>query len=180
MRTTAIETTKSTRAKGNAFNVLAITLLAVGLLSSSVFAEGKCGDADECLQAIRESIAKRGWLGIEYDTNEENGLPEIHRVLAESPAEKGGLQTGDFLLTINGASYQKGREEVYAEVKKSLVPGNEISFEVRRDDELVEVTVVAGEMPPAMAAQLVGRHMMEYHKNDAESESDTADDSDKR
>lgn len=129
-------------------------------------AGGKCGDTDECLHTMRDSIAKRGWLGIEYEDHDGEGLPEIVRVLEDGPAAEGGMRPGDRLVSINGVSYDSPREEIYAEVKKSLRPGNSVRFQVRRGDELVNLTVIAGQVPEHIAAQWIGRHMLEYHVAD--------------
>ena len=150
--------------------------LILGLVGPPAHAGGKCGDADECLQAMRDSIAKRGWLGIEYDTDEEKGLPEILKVLTNSPAEQGGLKRGDFLVSLNGVAYGGARKEIYAEVKKALIPGNEIVFQVERAEEVLEVKVTAGKVPDSVAAQWVGRHMIEYHDQAEETQGDSASD----
>lgn len=136
------------------------------LLASATSAGNRCGDTDECLRTMQQSIAKRGWLGIEYEEEGERGLPEILKVLEDSPAAAGGMQAGDLLLSINRVSYAQPREEVYAEVKRALVPGNELQLVVERDGEEVPLTIVAGQVPDSVAAQWVGRHMLEYHLDD--------------
>lgn len=155
--------------------VVAATLAV--LTVPSVYAGNKCGDTDACLRAMHESIARRGWLGIEYEDHDGEGLPEILQVFEGSPAAKGGMQPGDRLLSINGVSYGSPREEIYAEVKKSLTPGNDVRFEVRRGAEVVELTVTAGQVPDDIAAQWIGRHMVEYHLSDEDgaSEKDSED-----
>ncbi len=159
---------------------LLMLLCALMLMVSapSVAGPKECkGSADDCLTAMKESIAKRGWLGIEYEVDEESGYPLIFRVVPGSPAESGGLQPGDYLTAIEGTSYKTSRDELWPIIKEVLVPGNEIAFTVKRDDAEVEVSVTAGRVPDEVAALWVGRHLVGYHhiddKEDAEGEDDS-------
>ena len=155
---------------GLPFCRLAAVLVGLAVLTApSAWAGKKCGDTDECLRAMRDAIAKRGWLGIEYEDHDGKRNPEILMVVPESPAEKGGMRAGDELLSINGVGYDQPREKIYAEVKSALTPGTEVNFKVRRGDETVDLKVVAGEVPEHIAAQWVGRHMLEYHLADEDS-----------
>ena len=150
----------------------AMLLVAIALTASPVAADECDASADDCLRGMHDSIAKRGWLGIEYEEESESGLPEIVKVMEASPAAKGGLRAGDRLLSINGVSYASSRETIYAEVRKALVPGNEIALVVERDGEDVALTVVAGHVPDTIAAQWIGRHLMEFHLGDDVDEHD--------
>lgn len=159
--------TRVTTASGVRTTLIAVALVAAAVLAPRAIAAGeRCGDTDQCLRNMRDSIAKRGWLGIEYEEEGERGLPEILAVLDDSPAARGGMQAGDLLLTINGVSYAGPREDVYAEWKEALVPGNELRLVVDRGGEEVPLRITAGHVPDAVAAQWIGRHMLEYHLDD--------------
>ncbi len=153
-------------------------LMAITLMSAPVAASECNATADDCLRGMHDSIAKRGWLGIEYEDETESGLPELLNVMEGSPAAEGGLRVGDTLRSINGVSYASPRETIYSEVRKSLVPGNEIQLVVERDGEEVELTVVAGHVPDTIAAQWIGRHLMEFHLGDDADEHETESDDD--
>lgn len=170
----------------NDCRIRGMLVAAVGLLCAlvpaTIIGQQRCGDTDACLRQMRDSIAKRGWLGIEYEKEGTQGLPEIIKVVEGSPAAEGGIAAGDLLVSINGVSYASPREKIYAEVKKALVPGNEVELVVERNGKEVPLTVIAGDVPEAVAAQWIGRHMLEYHldsdSSEPERQADSADDQD--
>lgn len=169
--------TYNRRARGM---LAAAVVVSCVLIPTAMIAGQRCGDTDECLRKMRDSIAKRGWLGIEYEKEGTRGLPEILKVFEGSPAAEGGMKAGDLLVSINGISYASPREEIYAEVKRALVPGNEMELVVERDGEEMPLTIVAGDVPETVAAQWVGRHMLEYHLDEDGSESEREAGSDDR
>lgn len=74
----------------------------------------------------------------------EDGCIEIAHVYADSPADKSGLQMGDFIVAVDG-------EPVSGESAKALndaveriqgEDGTEVSLTVQRDDENIDLTVI--------------------------------------
>src|SRR5262245_48224595 len=72
---------------------------------------------------------KPALLGVQIARGKEAVL--VLAVLQDSPAEKGGLQAGDFLLRINDVRSTDLQGTV--EVIRSLTPGKKVKFLIRRD-----------------------------------------------
>src|SRR5262245_51461310 len=91
----------------------------------------------------------RGFLGLEWSERVEAGRTEVQvrGVLIDSPAARGGLQSGDCILRINGRAIEglKGARAALAEVR----PRDEVSVRVRRgsgaDAREIRLTLIAGE-----------------------------------
>ncbi|MEO7964254.1 MAG: PDZ domain-containing protein [Gemmatimonadaceae bacterium] len=99
-----------------------------------------------------DEVKPAGWVGVAYGgditySREGSGpvitrfldLPSVTTVEPGSPAERAGIQTGDFILSIAGNDI---RERAIA-ISPLLKPGKKIAFRVRRgnEDKLLMVTV---------------------------------------
>ncbi|HPK06455.1 MAG TPA: PDZ domain-containing protein, partial [Aminivibrio sp.] len=104
---------------------------------------------------IRYGSVKRGWLGVyiqpltrdfaeAYGIEEENGAV-ISDVLADSPAEKAGLQRGDVILTVNGEKI-KDHQEFVSRIRQRL-SGEKVTLGIIRQKKKSDVPVTLGEMP---------------------------------
>ncbi|RMD92825.1 MAG: DegQ family serine endoprotease [Calditrichaeota bacterium] len=106
-------------------------------------------------QLIKHGKVIRGWLGVYIqDVNESLAktlkLPAkqgaiVSEVVADSPAEKAGLQVQDVILAINGEPVKDGtslRNKV-----ASLAPGTVVSLKIYRDGKEKTVKVELGELP---------------------------------
>jgi len=107
--------------------------------------------------AIEDFISKGkveyGWLGVTVgDVNKELaellGLDNengafVHNIYIDSPADKGGMRPGDFILSINGKDV-KSRDEVVRAVG-DLRAGERAEFEVVRGGEQEILNVRIGE-----------------------------------
>ncbi len=148
--------------------ILTWTALAALGLTLPVAAGEKCKEeASVCLQQMVEYLRDRGWVGIEFDSVEEGGPPQILRVLSGSPAEEAGFEVGDVLVAFNGVPYKESNEAALKEAKKALVPGNRVTFRVSRQGREIDIPVVAAALPRQVLAQWVGQHMLEHHVAEA-------------
>jgi hypothetical protein len=88
-----------------------------------------------------ERLRPRGSLGLELD--EADGAVRVVRVLAESPAARGGVRAGDRLTRIldRDVAGLKTAREAFAHVS----PGDRVPITVRRGEEVQELTLTAGE-----------------------------------
>lgn len=107
--------------------------------------------------AIEDFITKGkveyGWLGVTVgDVNRELsellGLDTVkgafvHNIYLDSPADKGGMRPGDFIVAINGDEVES-RDEVVRTVG-DLRAGEQAEFEIIRFGERVELDVRIGE-----------------------------------
>ncbi|MGB7274342.1 MAG: HhoA/HhoB/HtrA family serine endopeptidase [Geitlerinemataceae cyanobacterium] len=91
---------------------------------------------------IQENINNNPSSGI--TVNEDKGVL-IVRVIADSPADRAGLRTGDAIQTINGQTVNQA-DEVQAIVNDIQV-GNSVSLELRRDGKTMELNMRAGTLP---------------------------------
>lgn len=91
----------------------------------------------------------RGWLGVNIEEEARGGGAVVKDVFRGSPAEKGGLRSGDRVLAVNGR-----RVENYLQLLRRvafLAPGSEARFEVERREETHQISIVLGDRPSAEA-----------------------------
>ncbi len=72
----------------------------------------------------------------------------VARVMRNSPAEASGLRLGDVIKRINGQPITEAAT-VLAIVERSKI-GSELQFEVRRNTQMMTITVRPGEFPPEL------------------------------
>ncbi|MBI3085393.1 MAG: DegQ family serine endoprotease [candidate division NC10 bacterium] len=102
----------------------------------------------------------RAWLGVGIQELTEELAPQfgvkpeagvlVGNVMPGSPAERGGLKTGDIIQEFNGAKIANVRQ-LQREVAQSPV-GSPARVKVLREKQPVEVTIVLGEQPAEAAA----------------------------
>ena len=120
-------------------------------------------DASVCARDMAAALNKKGWMGITFDKDKDGGHVVLEEVFKNSPAEAAGLEAGDILLVLNGIPYTDENKKELAEAYKGMRPGGEMTYEVERDGERLEIVVTIGEIPDYIVAQWVGKHMLEYH-----------------
>lgn len=132
----------------------------------------KCSaEASLCIRNMVDGLSKKGWIGIEWDNEDE--IPVFTNVIPGSPAEAAGLAKGDRLLAFNGLSTSAGEEAVWAEAKKSLIPGKTVTLTIERMGTKKDVDVHLVPLPRHVMAQWIGNHVIEHHL--AEKNETTAD-----
>lgn len=129
----------------------------------------KCdAETDACVRKMVDKLGNRGWIGIEWDNEAE--IPVLTLIAGDSPAERAGLERGDVLLAFNGVKTSEGDEAVWAEAKRSLIPGNTITLTIERSGAKKEVDVVLVPLPRQIMAQWIGNHVLEHHLAEKEEE----------
>ena len=123
-------------------------------------------DAETCVRDMAAGLKQRGWIGIEWE--EVDGRPQISHVVTGSPAEKAGIQIGDLVLRFNGLSTAEDDEAVWAEMKRSLVPGRVVTLSIQRAGAPLEIPVELVAVPDHIIAQWVGQHVIRHHAAAAE------------
>jgi S1-C subfamily serine protease len=151
-----------------------LVLLPVLALAIAVpaFAGGeKCTAAtQECLDHMADAYANRGWIGVEFDQNQHESMI-INTVVAGSPAEKAGFQTGDTFFAVNGVEYAEENHEALKAQQEKMIPGAEFTFTVKRGGKSKDLAVVLGPMPDEVVQRIVGAHMLDHaHAELAENE----------
>jgi S1-C subfamily serine protease len=122
----------------------------------------KCNeDTENCLTAMVAKIESKGWLGIE--TEKADYGYRITRVVDNSPAATYGLQEGDVLVALNGVRLSEDNKDELSKIKKSLGPGVQAKYTVKRDGGKAQVAVTLGTVPADVMAEWVGRHMIQHH-----------------
>ena len=112
--------------------------------------------AQEVVASLKDGgSVTRGWLGVRIqpvttDIADSMGMAEakgaiVSEVTADSPALKGGLKTGDTILTLDDAAIADARDlsRKVARVK----PGKSVKIEIVRDGKPETVTLEIGKMP---------------------------------
>lgn len=104
---------------------------------------------------IKHGEVKRGWLGVSLQTLTP-GFAEMYKIpasegaivaqiVADSPAEKSGLQRGDVIYDIDGNKV-KSSQDVVLFVRNKLM-GESIKVEIYRDGKKQTVNVKLGDIP---------------------------------
>ncbi len=98
----------------------------------------------------------RGWLGIGFQPlNEElakafgvsdkDGAVVVANVTRDSPAEKGGMMSGDIIVSVNGKRLTKAKQ--LPSVVANLKPETTATVEVIRDSKARKLKIKIGQMP---------------------------------
>ena len=74
--------------------------------------------------------ARRGWLGVELEPAPDLGGVRINNIVPHSPAEGGGLVSGDVILKIDGDAVTSPSNVVEAVQRRP--PGTQVGSEPRR------------------------------------------------
>jgi serine protease Do len=109
---------------------------------------------------IAQGKVVRGWLGIgiqelteelaaQFGVSPQDGVL-VGNVMRNSPAEQGGLKTGDILLEFNGVRIA-GVHQLQREVAETPV-GAQARVKILRERQPLELTIVLGEQPEDLAA----------------------------
>ncbi|HVS62866.1 MAG TPA: PDZ domain-containing protein [Thermoanaerobaculia bacterium] len=108
-------------------------------------------------------------IGITVDTDEtpESGGVLVEEVVPDGPADRAGLEPGDVITHWNGRELgapprrsgaagvlggRSGSANRLLDLARALDPGDEVALRVRRNDDSLELTVVA-ERAPLLAAE---------------------------
>lgn len=88
-----------------------------------------------------DELHPRGFFGVELE--EASGVVRVTRVLANSPAARAGVKTGDIVVRLRGHDVKtpKGAREAVADIR----PGERVPMLLKRGSESVDLVVVAGE-----------------------------------
>jgi serine protease Do len=98
---------------------------------------------------VKDGKVSRGWLGVSIqdlnpsiakalNLNPANGAL-INEVFENSPAEKGGMKTGDIVRSINGKTIEDAND--LRNTVASLRPGENADFEILRDGKTLKLKI---------------------------------------
>lgn len=115
-----------------------------------------------CSRSKARDRAPEGYLGVTfngaYEVNRENNGPEVFRfqeppeivsVESGSPADRAGVESGDYLVAMDGREVV-GRDVIFAQL---LVPGRKLPVRVRRDGRDQTLTVQVTKRPEGFGDQ---------------------------
>ncbi len=106
-------------------------------------------------QIIKNGAVTRGWIGVEVqqitpEIAESFGMPNsdgalIAGIMKGSPADKGGVKTGDVLLAVNGKPISDSQTMI--EQIAALVPDSKAKLRVRRAKKEIVLDITIGKRP---------------------------------
>jgi len=109
---------------------------------------------------IAEGKVVRGWLGVSIQDVTDNiahalGLDEpsgalIGDVVANSPAEKAGVESGDVVVALDGKPVDNSTH--FRNKIAAAKPGTRVNLGLLRGEKRLDVTVVLGELPADQGA----------------------------
>jgi Do/DeqQ family serine protease len=110
------------------------------------------------VKAVEQTLAahgavRRGWLGVSIQTlspelaeafgvKGEKGIV-VNRVVPGSPAEKGGVRTGDILISFGKVRLPGVKE--FQKLVAAAAPGDAVTLELFREGKRVQASVTVGE-----------------------------------
>jgi serine protease Do len=111
--------------------------------------------AKDILEQLKTGKVIRGWLGImiqditpelaeSFGTTVTKGVI-VADVVADSPAEKGGLKRGDIVETLNGKPVENANQ--LSRSVAAIAPESKATIEVIRDGKPVTIKLTIGTMP---------------------------------
>ncbi len=104
--------------------------------------------AEEMVKLNEENYGEMVGIGVYITRNEDRGLVEVYKVMKDSPAEKSGIQAGDFIVKIgdnnitaedfeNTSDMIRGKKGT--SVKVDILRGDErISLDITRDSVTIQ------------------------------------------
>ena len=130
--------------------------------SSSGEQHPKCPyTTQECLNSMAHRLKSAGWIGIEYEPKDPDGL-KVTKVVPGSPAEKAGLLPGDILFALNGVEINNKNEDALSKARQEWKPGQNVNYTVKRDGRSKDIALTLAPMPADVLARFVGEHMLEH------------------
>lgn len=101
--------------------------------------------------AAQQSRRVPGYLGIRFEETVRRGDVNSDRIVVrevskDSPADKAGLKVEDEIVRINGLAATDGK---FSALARTLVAGDTVRLRIKREGKERDITVVAGERPPA-------------------------------
>ena len=136
-------------------------LVALLALSALAGEHGKCSYAtQDCLNYMATKMKTSGWIGVELEVDENQGVYRVERVVPDSPAEGAGIQPGDLLYALEGIRLNQANNEKLTKVRKDWKPGQTVNYTIRRDGVDIKVTLTLAPMPADVVARQIGQHML--------------------
>lgn len=86
------------------------------------------------------TVHPRGFLGAEFEADSKDLV--VKAVLADSPADKGGLKAGDRIQSAKGSKVKSAADLL--EAVKKLPEGSSVKFTVKRGEDTKDITVELG------------------------------------
>jgi len=145
------------------------TLLAGGECSGSedaakLVANHKCSSStQECLDYMATKFKDRGWVGIEMEIDDETSAMSVTKVEAHSPAMEAGFKEGDVLVALNGVRLDDESKEKVKGAQQKMTIGSTVTYTIERNGKKKDLDVTLGQIPEAVLAKWIGRHMIEGH-----------------
>jgi serine protease Do len=128
-------------ARGRVIGIVSLDLGQIGRFTLAVPCEYFVDHRDELLRHGRRiSTPSRAWVGFYCYTLREHVV--VAGVFPGAPAEAAGLKSGDVVVSVNGRPVTS-RAELYTSLWRHS-PGDELTFEVFRERQLVRLSVATG------------------------------------
>jgi serine protease Do len=93
-----------------------------------------------------------------YADLQEKGVDsilEVKEIIAGTPAEHFGIQSGDIITAVDGKPIFSSPEVI--EILWTKMPGDELELEIFRNEEFIKITVILDQSAPAEPRSFIGR-----------------------
>jgi serine protease Do len=112
-------------------------------------------------KAAEAAASSRGWMGVQIqpvtsDIADSVGMKEskgalVAEPMADSPAAKAGIRSGDVITALNGNAVKDARD--LATQIGGMAPGTPVNVTIWRDGAETSISMTLGEMPKERAAR---------------------------
>lgn len=138
------------------FTLLVVTSVAMGKNKTLCTAEPK-----ECSYQIRTMLAGKRYLGVKVEES-QSGL-NITRVVAESPAERGGMRVGDRIIMVNDRDCAKSTVKQFKELVNATPVSGRISFVIARNGYFLKLQAKFEVLNESQMKRVIETHLREAH-----------------
>jgi C-terminal processing protease CtpA/Prc len=135
-----------------------VVAVAVPALAGEGHYEKCSADAQACLDKMATKLHNKGFMGIEFDKNED-GQYIIKKVIEDAPAATAGFKVGDIVLSVNEAKW----DDREAMKKVDWSPGSQMTVKIKRGGKKQVLNLTLATMPDEVVAKYIGAHMIEDH-----------------
>ncbi len=123
--------------------------------------------AEDCRAMLRAQYETKGWLGVQLQMRDDAMGPVVLDVVADSPADRAGMRSGDMLTSVNGIAFRGTDNEVLENfMANEFVIGKKLRYTALRGGEIVRLNAELARVPADQLDRMITAHMEMHHADE--------------